>query len=158
MLRPLPWGVQDYWQRLLEGITPMPEAAFGPECRDPRPRIRDTYYCVVMPGAEVGLAYTQRPAPSTVIFALGLFREHQGRGLGPQLRDLVLAHCFADRNVHKVETEIYSSNTHSLGALHERHGRMQIEGVQRETIIIGTKPYDRVLLGITRNQWEQTKT
>lgn len=157
-----------WWDRLLDGLEP-PEAAYGPECREPRPRAKDIYwYALVDNGTAfamgrrcgdqlIGMVYTQRPAPTTMVFALGLLREYRGMGLGPHLRDAALAYCFSDPEIQKVETEVYSSNTHSLGALHNRHGRMTEEGRQRATIAILGTLYDRVLFGITRPEYERSE-
>lgn len=154
-----PLDVPRCWARLLDGLA-VPEQHFGPECRALRPRAHDTYSHLVavlgVAGAcaeAIGLAYTQRPAPTTRVFALGLYREHQGHGLGPRARDAIVEHCFADPAVIKVESETYSVNTQSLGALHTRHPRLTPEGRQRATVVIAGVAIDRYLYGITREEW-----
>ncbi len=155
------------WSRLLAGIDP-PEAAFGPECRDPRPRAGDTYFLAWHEaGLEqgwacgediVGLVYTQAPAPTTRRFGLGLFPAYRGHGFAPGLRDAALALCFREPAVHKAETEIYTSNGASLAAYRRKAPRMRVEGQQRATIQVNGIFYDRLLLGITREEWGQTRT
>ena len=164
-LLPMPLEVPYWWARILDGLDP-PEAAYGPECHAARPRPEDVYYCALLdPEAAaamgrrdgdrmVGLAYTQRPAPTTRVFGLGLLREYRHRGFGPLLRDTILAHCFSEPEVAKVESQIYTSNAHSMGALHGKYARMREEGRQRETIVVRGRPYDRVLFGITRGEYE----
>lgn len=153
------------WAQLCEGIEPL-EAAFGPEGREPRPRAKDTYYLAwdeehlgrhACGAGAVGLVYTQRPAPTTMVFALGLFRECRSRGLGPIVRDAAIVHCFGEPEIFKVESEVYSSNAHSLGALHGTHARTKPEGRQRATICIAGMYYDRLLFGLTRPEWEAMK-
>lgn len=137
-----------WWGRLLKGLS-KPETAYGPEYLDPRPRARDTYYMALERGVPIGMVYTQRPAPTTMIFAIGLFEEQRGRGKGSALRDLAIDFCFSRAEVLKVESEIYTSNAHSLGALRNGHERMVVEGLQRESIYVDGRPYDRLLLGLT---------
>lgn len=141
-----------WWDRLLQGLS-KPEAAFGPEYLDPRPRVRDTYYLALDGGVPIGMVYTQRPAPTTITFAIGLFEAHRGRGKGAALRDLAIDFCFSHAKVLKVESEIYTSNAHSLGALRNGHERMIVEGLQRESIYIDGQPYDRMLLGLKKSEW-----
>ncbi len=151
------------WASVLAGLAP-PEAAFGPEVSESRPRHGDAYYLITEERpmdagagcgdlAVVGLAWLQAPAPTTRVFAFGLARSARGRGLGPQVKDSLLALCFAQPDVFKVETAVYSSNDHSLQALHAKHGVMAEEGRQRATIRIGDTYYDRVLFGLTRAEY-----
>lgn len=154
-----PFEVPGFWARLLEQLDP-PEAVFGPECRVPRPRAHDTYYHIVATAGlagvcadAIGIAYTQAPSSTTRVFALGLYREYRGRGLGPIARDALVQQCFADAPVLKVESEVYAVNAHSLGALHGRHARLRPEGRQRATVVIAGAPVDRLLYGITRAEW-----
>jgi RimJ/RimL family protein N-acetyltransferase len=147
------------WARLMQGLNP-PEAHYGPEFRTPRPRPQDRYYDVLADHADVaaayvvGLAYTQAPSPSTRVFGLGLYEEHRGKRLGALLQAACLDLCFRNPYVHKVETEVYASNRHSLGALHGRYGCMIEEGRQRGTIMVEAQPIDRILFGMTRAEWE----
>lgn len=153
--------IADLWRRVCEGIDPL-EVAFGPEGRDPRPRKCDTYYLIwdddhveyrACGDGIMGLVYTQRPAPTTARFGMALLPEYRGKGLGTAVRDAAYDLCFSDSNVWKLESEVYSSNEHSLAALHGKHGRSALEGVQRATIRIGSVFYDRLLYGITRPQY-----
>jgi RimJ/RimL family protein N-acetyltransferase len=160
-----PRSIAALWVQVCEKITPL-EAAFGPEGRAPRPRPQDTYYLAVdeeyleagwtCGDGCIGLVYTQRPSPTTMTFALALFPIYRGQGYGPVLRDATIAHCFADPAIFKVESEVYSSNAHSLGALHGKHARTKPEGIQRATICVDGTFYDRRLFGLTRSEWEAT--
>jgi RimJ/RimL family protein N-acetyltransferase len=154
------------WARLLESLE-VPEAAFGPECREPRPRPAERFWlaidvdrapvgreCGQVLAAAAGLIYTRAPAPSTRTFGLGLYPAYRGRGLGKRLRDLALELAFADPDVDKVETDIYSSNPWSMQALRDPGGGPMVkEGRQRRTIMINGVAYDRILLGLTRSEW-----
>jgi RimJ/RimL family protein N-acetyltransferase len=143
-----------FWALLCEGLKPM-EAAFGPEGNQPRPRPQDSYFLVRLDDrAVVGMIWTQRPSPTTVAFGMGLFESYRGRAIGPKLRDAVYDFIFTDKAVHKIETEVYASNAHSLGALHGPYRRSREEGRQRETIQVNGIYYDRILFGITRKEWQ----
>jgi RimJ/RimL family protein N-acetyltransferase len=161
------------WLRICRGLAPL-EIAFGPEGRDPRPRPQDTYYLAwqnltapFTAGSEIpgwwcgdgalGLVYTQRPAPTTRAFGMGLFLEHRGCGLGALVRDAAYALCFSEAEVWKLESEVYSGNGHSLGALHGGHARAKPEGCQRATICVNGTYYDRLLFGLTRPEWEAAR-
>ena len=151
------------WDRLCEALDP-PDIAFGPEWRETRPRARDRYYLAwwdlhVAPTqkcgeGDVGLVWTQRPSPTTVAWGFGLWPEYRGAGLGPDVRDAAYAFIFETwPEVYKVESEVYTSNLHSLGALHGRRSRSREEGRQRATVQIRGAFYDRVLYGIDRDEW-----
>lgn len=141
------------WSRVLEQLDP-PEAYFGPEYLALRPRAHDTYYHAVLSSHFVGLAYTQRPASTTMVFALGLYPEWRGKGLGPTVRDAIIRHCFGHPEILKLESQVYSSNARSLGALHGKHSRLPLEGRQVATIVVSGRPIDRLLFGITRPDWQ----
>ncbi len=155
-----PQVIADVWRRVCAGLEL--EAVFGPEGRDPRPRAKDTYFLAWDPDhldrrpcgdGAIGLVYTQRPAPTTMAFALGLFPEYRGRGLGPIVRDAAIELCFDDPAIYKVESEVYAGNAHSLGALHGKYARTKPEGRQRATICVRGQFYDRLLFGLTREEW-----
>lgn len=143
------------WARACAGLDPL-EACFGPEGRAPRPRAGETYWTAwldpMAPG-PVGLIWTQRPAPTTATFGLSLFEAWRQRGMGALLRDAALVLAFLEPETWKVETEIYLSNERSLTVLHQHHGRMREEGLQRATIQVGGRYYDRLLVGLTRDEW-----
>jgi len=163
-IRLVPIDPQDasrYWMRACDGLEP-PDAAFGPEWRVPRPRPRERYFQAwldpMVPGracgdGSLGLVWTQRPSPSTVVFGMGLWETCRGLGCGHLVRDAIYDFVFSDLTVYKLESEVYASNRQSLGALHGRHARAREEGRQRETIRVNGIYVDRVLFGITRGEW-----
>jgi RimJ/RimL family protein N-acetyltransferase len=71
------------------------------------------------------------------------------------MRDFAIRFAFESAGIQKVETEVYSSNEHSLGALSGRHSVMVREGVQRETIVVDNKPFDRILFGLTLAEYHR---
>jgi RimJ/RimL family protein N-acetyltransferase len=151
------------WERACRGIDP-PDLAFGPEWRQPRPRAGEKYFLIwddhhqlVGPACgdgPVGLLFVSWPSATTVSFGMGLWVECRGRGLGPDIRDAIYAFLFSDPAIHKLESEVLSSNGHSLGALHGRYGRSRLEGRQLESFQIGHAFYDRLLFGLLRDEWE----
>lgn len=149
--------VADFWRRLMQGL-PDPAEAYGPEWATARPRPADTYYLVSDGASAIGLMYTQSPAMTTRVFALGLFKEFRGQGMGLAFKNAAIDFCFESPSVNKVETEIYASNTHSMAAL-RRPGsnRMALEGEQRDTIQVGGVFFARFLFGLTRKTFEKVK-
>jgi RimJ/RimL family protein N-acetyltransferase len=157
IMQPEPLGAAGgLWARACAGLDPV-EACFGPEGLASRPRPGETYWTAwldpMAPG-PVGLVWLTRPAPTTATFGLGLFEAWRGRGLGAALRDAALVVAFDQFEVWKVETSIYLSNARSLTVLHQHHGRMREEGVQRDTITVHATFCDRLLVGLTRAEWE----
>ena len=151
------------WTRACQGIDP-PDLAFGPEWRQPRPRAGEKYFLIwddhhpaqgrTCGDGPVGLLFVTWPSETTVSFGMGLWAECRGQGLGPTVRDAIYAFLFSDLAIHKLESQVYSSNGQSLGALHGQHSRSRLEGRQLESIRIGAAFYDRLLFGITRDEWE----
>lgn len=158
-------GVADHWSELCEGISP-PDLAFGPEWTDARPRPGERYFLIwdaghILRGTKcgdgtVGLLFMSQPAQTTVRYGFGLWPLCRGLGLGHRVRDAIYDFLFSDPAIHKIESEVYSSNRHSLDALHGKHGRSVEEGRQKETIVIDGVFFDRVLYGCTRARWLET--
>jgi hypothetical protein len=158
-----PQSIKALYEQVCEGILPL-ESAFGTEGRDPRPRPQDTYYLAVddehmntgwaCGDGCWGFCWTQRPAPDVMAFALGLFQMYRGRGLGPVVRDALVAHCFSNPEIAKVTSEVYACNLHSLGALHGKHRRTKPEGRDFNALCIDGTYYDRLRFGLTRDEWD----
>lgn len=161
-----PGEIAGWWARVCEDLHPM-EAHFGHEGRAPRPRIQDAYLAVwldesLAPGKScgdgrlLGLAWLQRPYAGIRAYGFGLFPECRGSGHGVCVKSALIARCFSDPDVHRVETEVYASNAWSLCVLHGVDDPMEREGVQREVMSLGGRSYDRVLFGILREEWERS--
>lgn len=163
-----PETIAESWRRVCKGIEPSPAIAFGPEYDEPRPRAHEGYSLILDAHAltngracgddAIGLLWVQKPSVTTSVIAFGLFAEYRGHGLGPLVRDAIYARVFANPTVHKLESCVYTSNLRSLATLHGERGRSREEGRQRDSIQIDGIYYDRVLFGITREQWEQVAT
>ena len=159
-----PEDIARWWARVCEDLHPM-EAHFGHEGRAPRPRVQDSYLAVWLDeslapaggcgdGRLIGLAWLQRPYPGIRAYGFGLFPECRSLGHGVCVKREILSVCFSDPDIHRVETEIYSSNPWSLRVLHGVDDPMTREGIQREVMELNGRYYDRVLYGITRSEWE----
>ena len=153
------------WGRMVSDL-PQLERHFGYEGYVPRPRAHDSYFAVWRDeslgegkgcgdGAMIGLAYTQQPTPTTMAYGFGLFAEAKGQHTGCDVKAAILAHCFARPKTHRVECEVYGSNPWSLRVLHGRGDPMKQEGIQKAVMEIDGIFYDRVLFGITREEWER---
>jgi RimJ/RimL family protein N-acetyltransferase len=101
----------------------------------------------------VGLLWVSWPSESTVTFGMALWPLCRGLGIGWRVRDAIYEFLFSDAAIHKIETCVYSPNSHSLAALHGAKARAVEEGRQRETIRIDGVYYDRILFGCTRARW-----
>ena len=102
----------------------------------------------------MGLLWVTWPSDTTVRFGMGLWYLCRDLGIGWRVRDAIYGFLFSDPEIHKIESEIYSSNPHSQAALHGTKARSVEEGRQRETIRIDGVYYDRILYGCTRARWE----
>ena len=155
------------WARICEDLHPL-EGYFGPgpdEAAAARPRPQDRYLAVGVdqhgqvghPCGDVpliGLAWTQAPSPTTRAYGFGLFPECRGLGHGVCVKRALIARCFAEEAVHKVEAEVISFNLWSLKTLHGIDDEMTEEGRLREAVLIGGIYYDRVFFGLLRERWE----
>lgn len=160
----LPGQVQGLWARICEDLHPM-EGHYGPEGATARPRPQDRYLAVGVdhhgqgghPCGDVqliGLAWTQAPSPTTRAYGFGLFPECRGLGHGVCVKRALIAQCFADPEVHRVEAEVIGFNLWSLKVLHGIDDEMTEEGRLREAVQIEGQFYDRVFFGLLRAEWE----
>lgn len=162
-----PVDLPHFWARLCAEIDP-PDLAFGPEWQQPRPRPGEWYFLIWdgrHPGegracgdGTIGLIFLREPSPTTVSFGIGLWPACRGQGLGPAACDDAYDFIFSTfPGIHKIESEVYTSNQRSLAALHGpeagRRYRPHEEGRQRATMAIQERYYDRVLYGYTRDEW-----
>jgi len=160
-----PAAIAEAWRRVCRGIEPTPAIAFGPEWAEERPRAGDGYALILDDHAiangracgdeAIGLLWVQKPCETTRVFGFGLFPEYRGYGVGPLVRDAIYTRVFENPAVRKLESCVYTSNPRSLATLHGERGRSLEEGRQRATIQIDGIFYDRVLFGITREEWER---
>ena len=161
-----PKDIAAAWTQCCAELDP-PDLAFGPEWREPRPRAGEKYFTIwdghhlargqPCGDGSIGLLWVAWPGPTTTRFGMGLWPACRGQGLGPAAADAIYDFLFSDLGIHKVESEVYSSNPHSLAALHgpkaPRRYRAREEGRQRAAIAIGDRYYDRVLFGYDRDEW-----
>lgn len=141
------------WAQILEGL-PEPAAAYGPEYVQDRPRAGESYFFITdEEGIVLGMLFMRKPAPGTLTFGLGIYPVYRSSGLAPKVRDAVLEFAFTELKAKKVETEIYTSNGHSLHTF-LKEPRMRIEGRQKSTIRVGDRPYDRILFGLEASEFE----
>jgi len=163
----LPGQIQALWARVGDDLRPL-EGYFGPgpdEATAPRPRPQDRYFAVGVdqhgqPGHPcgdvqlIGLAWTQAPSPTTRAYGFGLFPECRGLGHGVCVKRALIAQCFAEEAVHRVEAEVIGFNLWSLKVLHGLDDEMTEEGRLREAVRLGGVYYDRVFFGLLRPEWE----
>lgn len=141
-------SISKTWERVIAGVD-IPEAAFGPEYKENRPRLGENYFLLYLDDDCTGMAFTKAPSPTTRIFGFGLFKEFQGKKLGPPMRDAIIKLCFSAPEIQKVETEVYTSNEQCLKGL-VKNKVMTLEGTQRDTIEVRGILFNRLLFGLTK--------
>ncbi len=85
--------------------------------------------------------------------ALGwiLVPRFQGRGYMQEAIRVVLAHCFATLNTHRVEAEIELENVRST-RLAQRLG-FQREGLLRDRLFVADQPRTKQMYSLLRSEW-----
>ncbi|NML62644.1 GNAT family N-acetyltransferase [Massilia sp. RP-1-19] len=81
-----------------------------------------------------------------------LQRQHWGKGYMNEALSALLAHCFDDLDLNRLEADIDPRNAASRGCL-ERLGFV-CEGLLRERWIVGGEVCDSALYGLLRRDWK----
>ncbi len=98
--------------------------------------------------------HTCRPRVGTFRYGVGIRREHWRKGYATEVIRLVLTYFFHELRYQKVNVEVYEFNTASL-ELHRKLGFRE-EGRLRRTVYTGGQYYDEFLLGMTREEFEES--
>jgi RimJ/RimL family protein N-acetyltransferase len=82
-------------------------------------------------------------------------RRHRGKGYGTAAMRLLLRYAFFGRRLHKLNNSVLAGNAASA-RMFEKLGAV-VEGRRRETVFSGGKYYDEILVGLTREEFEQNE-
>ncbi|BAO63248.1 UDP-4-amino-4,6-dideoxy-N-acetyl-beta-L-altrosamine N-acetyltransferase [Pseudomonas protegens] len=91
----------------------------------------------------------------TADWAFYLDAELQGKGLGSLMEFWLLDYAFNQAALDKLNCEVLASNT-AVIRLHLKFGFVQ-EGLRRQNILKDGERIDVVLLGITRQEWQDKR-
>jgi RimJ/RimL family protein N-acetyltransferase len=92
----------------------------------------------------------------TFKYGIAIGREYWGRGYAKEAIRLVLRYYFEELRYQKVTVHIYAFNERSI-KLHESLG-FQHEGQLRRMIFTGGEYHDEVLMGLTKEEFEEHST
>ena len=79
----------------------------------------------------------------------------QGKGLGSVVEFWMLDYAFDVAGLEKLNCEVLAMNT-AVVKMHQKFG-FEIEGVRRQNILRDGARMDVVLLGITKNEWQNKR-
>lgn len=86
------------------------------------------------------------------LLAIGIGNpEYRGKGYGTEALNLILRYAFYELNLNRVGLDVISYNLPAIKA-YEKAGFM-VEGQMRSAVLRDGKQYDRVIMGILREEW-----
>lgn len=104
-----------------------------------------------------GLAVNEVDADNeTAGFRIDLVQAYQGRGLGPEAIELMLAYLFEQVGVYRVGLEVYAFNPRAQRA-YEKCGFV-VEGRERGALLWDGERVDAVLMGLLRADWQARRS
>ena len=77
--------------------------------------------------------------------------DHRGKGYGTDALNLILRYAFYELNMNRVGLDVISYNLKAIKA-YEKVG-FKTEGSMRSAVLRDGKKYDRVIMGILRDEW-----
>ncbi|PZF84435.1 GNAT family N-acetyltransferase [Jiangella anatolica] len=99
-----------------------------------------------------GLAVNEVDADNeTAGFRIDLVPAYQGRGIGPEAIELMLAYLFEEVGVHRVGLEVYAFNPRAQRS-YEKAGFV-VEGRLRDSLLWAGERVDTVVMGLLRPDW-----
>lgn len=85
--------------------------------------------------------------------AIGIgLAEHRGKGYGTEALQLMLRYAFHEMNLDRVGLDVIAYNARAIRT-YEKVG-FQLEGRIRSAVYRDGKRYDRLIMGILREEWE----
>ncbi|MDD3481197.1 MAG: GNAT family protein [Patescibacteria group bacterium] len=86
--------------------------------------------------------------------ALGFFNQNfLGKGVGPQVIDLILEYSFNDLGLHRVDLRVLDYNKRAIRA-YEKSG-FTIEGIERESAFIRGKWHNDIIMSILEHEYKK---
>ncbi len=77
----------------------------------------------------------------------------RGKGYGIDALQLILRYGFCELNLYRIGLDVISYNTNAIRA-YQKVG-FQVEGTMRESVLRDGQKYDRILMSILRNEFQQ---
>lgn len=77
--------------------------------------------------------------------------DHRGKGYGKDALWLILRYAFYELNLNRVGLDVISNNISAIEA-YKKVG-FTVEGSMRDAVYRDGKRYDRIIMGILRNEW-----
>lgn len=77
----------------------------------------------------------------------------RGKGYGTDALRLILRYGFCELNLHRIGLDVISYNTRAIHAY--QNVGFQVEGTMRESVLRDGQKYDRILMSILRNEYQQ---
>ncbi|PDY78981.1 GNAT family N-acetyltransferase [Bacillus cereus] len=88
----------------------------------------------------------------TGLLAIGIGDANdRGKGYGREAIQLILKYAFYELNLHRIGLDVISYNKSAI-ALYKKMG-FQMEGCMREAVQRDGKCFDRIIMGILRDEW-----
>ena len=91
------------------------------------------------------------------LLAIGIGNpDYLGKGYGTEALNLILRYAFYELNLNRVGLDVISYNLPAIKA-YEKAGFL-VEGRMRSAVLRDGKQYDRIIMGILREEWMQKQS
>jgi RimJ/RimL family protein N-acetyltransferase len=131
------------------------EAQFDAQAAKPAHEREDIVFAIEVGGAVIGriILFDADTVGATIRLGIAIARDHQGRGIGTEAVDLVLAYAFGDLGVRRVWLDVLADNPRAI-ASYRKSGFVE-EGRLRAHYWHDGEHRDGIVMGILRPEWEQ---
>ena len=133
------------------------EAQFDAAAAKPAAERDDIVFAIDVDGAVVGrvILFDADTVGGTIRMGIAIARDHQGKGLGTEAVDLVLAYAFLDLGIRRVWLDVLADNPRAI-ASYRKSGFVE-EGRLRAHYWHDGEHRDAVLMGLLREEWERQR-
>ena len=97
-----------------------------------------------------------RPKDRCATIAIGLGREHVGRGYGTDAMRVIVDYGFREMGLHRIQLDVWSFNLAAVRA-YSKAGFVE-EGRRRESFWHDGQWYDAVMMSVLEHEWEALRS
>jgi RimJ/RimL family protein N-acetyltransferase len=131
------------------------EAQFDAEAAKPVSERDAIMFAIELDGTVIGRCnlFDADTVGGTIRLGIAIAGDHQGKGLGTEAVDLLVAYAFRDLGVRRVWLDVLADNTKAI-ASYRKSGFVE-EGRLRSHYWHDGANRDAVVMGILRDEWDQ---
>jgi diamine N-acetyltransferase len=130
------------------------EAQFDAQAAKPAHERDDIVFAIEVDGAVIGrvILFDADTVGATIRMGIAIARDQQGKGIGTEAVDLVLAYAFGELGMRRVWLDVLADNPQAI-ASYRKSGFVE-EGRLRAHYWHDGEHRDAILMGLLREEWE----